>query len=70
MNYKIEKDVPMPTPSVMYPFADMEVGDSFLANLAERPKISTYMNRHKKTTGKKFKTRKISDSECRVWRVE
>jgi len=63
--FKIDKDVPVPKTG-KYPFREMEVGDSFVAPLAKRSSISCVMGRY---APKKFTTSKISDTECRVWRI-
>ena len=66
---RIEKGIPLPSagaPHGTYPFAEMEVGDSFVIPLTKRPSISSVLGRY---GPKRFVTRKISDTECRVWRV-
>lgn len=70
MTYEIEKNIPLPhgwTKAGVgkYPFATMAVGDSFLMPLAVRNSVSTYASRH----NIKLVSRKISDTEARVWRV-
>lgn len=72
---EIEKGVPIPKADVgrdaKYPFAQMEVGDSFVlkkdATTADRLNSSTKFR--KKRYGEKYIQRSIGD-EIRVWRVE
>jgi len=70
--FKIEKGVPVPPPKsgryAKYPFAKMDIGDSFFASehpTKVRPAASWWANRH---AGFKFQTRKEGDG-VRVWRV-
>lgn len=75
--FKVEKNVPMPKDAKRgrkpkYPFALMEVGDSFEFSFSEvSPRtissaVSYYGSRHKKY----FSVRTISKTKGRVWRVE
>ena len=75
---KVDKDVPLPTSAVIkngrsyagkYPFAIMEVGDSFFVSAKEGAYVvgsaaSAYGKRH----GKKFTSSHV-DGGTRVWRV-
>jgi len=77
---QIEKDIPLPSGRnaqlILYPFAEMEIGDSFLVDI-ENEKISTVRNRltsranHlKKRDGKIFSTRKMNnETSIRVYRI-
>jgi len=69
---KIESNVPMPSrrKSSIYPFASMQVGDSFFVCDGRHPRsISTHMSttaqRHRP---KRFCTRQEGDG-IRVWRI-
>ena len=69
--FTIEKNIPAPYGKSIYPFHQMEVGDSFLA---KGKKYSTlysaafsFVKKHQ--NGWDFKVRKCDDG-CRVWRVQ
>lgn len=75
--YKIEKGVPMPRPPQKYPWADMEVGDSFLAECAPGER-GTVGNRLRNAAERfievrgldwKFRYRSV-EGGVRIWRVE
>lgn len=63
---EIEKNIPIPEKNS---FSDqlrkMEIGDSFVISLKERGKINGYSV----NLGIKFTSKKISDTDCRVWRI-
>jgi len=72
--FPIEKDVPMPHCKARpkYPFAEMEVGDSFIASNVEHGNIygTAAFYSLRTSCGKiKFSTKKISDTEIRVTRT-
>lgn len=73
--YEIEKNVPIPvrmkSPIKKYPFADMDVGDSFLATeKSEHARIRGAANQHRIRTGHKFRSATDENGYLRVWRVE
>lgn len=69
--YTLEKNVPMPdqegNESTTKLIRLMEVGDSFTFHLPKRNSIAFIAWKEKP---KKFTTKKISDTECRIWRIE
>jgi len=71
--HEINKNVPIPPPSrgpgasSKYPFAKMEVGDSFLADVSPS-KVSSSARAWAKRKGGRFVTR-IEGDHVRVWRV-
>ncbi len=78
----IEKDVSLP-PWAKYPFAEMEVGDSFLIEFQEDDYLRVRRNvdgaifqarRREKTQGRNFATRVVKQGTVkigiRVWRTE
>lgn len=66
---KIEKGVPVADARVKYPFADMEVGDSFWIGGLQDPNAPRGAAfRWGSNHGVSFKTRKEKDG-VRVWRV-
>lgn len=73
---KIDKDIPPPPEKkrvYKYPFAQMEVGDSFRWNVEERRKVATAAQDHTRRTGWRFTVRKQFEDGIeviRVWRVE
>ena len=71
---KIDKNVPMPQPKnvVVYPYEDMEVGDSFVVNGDSRYLLATVCNRngkYAKKLGMRFTAKKV-EGGVRVWRLE
>ena len=73
---KIEKGVPLPTNDAKYPFAKMEVGDSFAVTLDDKKtssRVSTYAHIGGKRLGMKFVVRTVVEKGrkmIRVWRIE
>jgi len=67
MTYKIEKGVPFAKKG--YPFGEMEVGDSFLADAALLERLRSAASMFGKDHNKKFATRQVPEG-VRVWRVE
>lgn len=69
--YQIEKDVPMPQDKreVKYPFAEMEVGDSFLADCKQASVQNNARVFAKANPPMKFKVRPEGDG-ARCWRVK
>lgn len=65
---KVEKNIPMPN---SYPFAQMEVGDSFvIPHSASRASFYIAAKRFAAESGMKFATRKLPDGILRCWRVK
>jgi hypothetical protein len=64
---KIEKNVPLP---VTYPFAKMDVGDSFAVPPdVHRTTVSIAALRYGRKHDMKFSTRKTPDGTIRCWRI-
>ena len=63
---EIEKGVPIPGKRSKYPFAQMEVGDSFIESVAKQVGIHSCA----RCFGIKISTRKMGDGTIRVWRVK
>ena len=71
-NIHIEKGVPLPAkrrkPSHRYPFAQMEIGDSFTTSASSvRGAMHAYASRRKEL-GIHFTVEKQPDGRFRVWR--
>ena len=70
----IEKGMPVPLRSnavPKYPFADLEVGDSFIAPPITKRILSNAAHRYKrkhKSEGWNFVCRTLQDG-CRIWRI-
>lgn len=65
---RIEKNVPMPQ---RYPFAQMEVGDSFaVPEGVSRTAVSISALRYSRKHGGKFTVRLMLDRSLRCWRIE
>lgn len=69
--YAIEKGIPVPefSKAPRFPYASLEVGDSFLVEGIKPTSVYGSNHRQNKKTGKKFIAR-IEDGGVRVWRVE
>lgn len=72
--FKIDKSVPIPAKRKgrsKYPFATMEVGDSFLVDAASRIKTVSALAVYKKKAHpkQKFTVRRVEDG-VRVWRIK
>lgn len=71
--YEIEKDVPLPsrnsTGRSRYPWAEMEVGDSFFAADGVRSRVAAAAQNHRRRYGRRFAVRVEGDG-VRVWRIE
>lgn len=69
MEYKIEKNVPilgLSPERKKYPLLQMEVGDSFVLPIEDRQKVYSNASYY----GLKITTRRVSDTQIRVWRVK
>lgn len=78
MYFHIEKHIAVPQkvgrPNI-YPFDEMEVGDSFVvhADIAKQATMAAYryaFNKRKRGEHRAFVTRKIDDNNTRIWRSE
>lgn len=71
---KIDKNIPIPKTGTksIYPFAEMEVGDSFSVDISQQAgvKSSSYAFGNRQTPIRKFTTRKINENEARIWRIK
>jgi hypothetical protein len=68
----IDKDIPLPRHRVVYPFPEMEVGDSFFSKKSRKTLagIAYYWSRK---LGFKFATRDVVENDVegvRVWRTK
>ncbi len=73
--YKIDKDIPIPTNYVKFPFGNMVVKDSFFVPLGNRSKesiqASVMASAASRFPERRFLTRFIKDENgVRVWRIE
>lgn len=73
-NYIIEKSIPILTRSI-YPFNDMQIGDSFAFPKSERVRVaaaaSNFAAKSTRNGNKmRFMSRRINADTCRIWRVE
>lgn len=63
----IEKNIPLPS---RFPFANMQVGDSFLVpETAKRSTVSVAARRYGEKHGWRFSVRLTEDRKLRCWRV-
>lgn len=69
MTYVIEKNVPITkTIESKFPFAQMEVGDSFFVPSKEAANLRSAATRHSRQLGFTFTTKKC-DGGVRIWRT-
>jgi hypothetical protein len=68
MSYKIEKGIPFQKRSI-YPFSDMEVGDSFEVPEADGRKVRQAASIYAVNHGIKFSCRIQKSRAIRVWRI-
>lgn len=73
---KIDKGIPMPTARsgiAVYPWADMEIGDSFAVQLIDRERVRSAASLQRERRGWSFVTRTVTedgDTVVRVWRTK
>ncbi len=70
---KIEKGIAIPTTSYgsKYPFAEMEVGDSFLVSGTQANSVIYSMSKFANVNPtKKFSSRREGENSRRVWRIK
>lgn len=70
IEYKVDKGVPIPVRPGVVPLSSLEVNDSILFPVEDRARIQSYASQTKRRTGKEFTIKKVSDSQCRVWRTK
>ena len=79
--FQIERDIPIPPRAVrksssLYPFEDMQVGDSFLVPLngakveLVRGRIQNQLTRFRKADSAKKFSMRVIEGGIRVWRIE
>jgi len=71
----IERGVPLPgrvaaSQKTKYPFAAMDVGDSFRISEAAMRNARNSAYLYAKRHGQRFSCRRVSDTAFRVWRIE
>ncbi len=74
MTYEIRDDVPIPTRPFIakYPFAEMEIGQSFFVPGATTKKLAGSLYYAHRALGYKFVTRTVVENDLpgvRVWRL-
>jgi hypothetical protein len=73
MSYAIEKSIPIPDRTAQepgrYPFAQMEVGDSFVVPRSERHRVDNAAAWYRKRRGHRYTRRTLGDT-VRIWRVQ
>ncbi len=74
MSIEIEKDIPLTTnptqsPTALYPWRQMEVGDSFFVAGKTQANFGSHVFQSGKRLGKKFAVRTV-EGGVRVWRTK
>jgi hypothetical protein len=72
---KIERGVPIPkqTRDSKYPFAYMDIGDSFFVPGAKAASLQNAAKHHSKRTGHAYSSRTVTENGvdgARIWRIE
>ena len=68
--FKIDKGIPFPKQQRKYPFADMEVGDSFSFPPDDACIVNSAAGAYaRKFPGVKLSIKKQSETESRIWRI-
>ena len=70
MTFKVEKNIEMPFKQILYPWKEMEVGDSFkfpIENLANIRGAASYRQR---TYHEKYTVRTINENTGCCWRLK
>ena len=66
--YTVDSGVPVPEPIHM-PLARLEIGESFVFDIAKRNSVQTVASRIKKEKGMEFTIHKIDEQTARIWRI-
>lgn len=71
----VEKGIPVPAKAAqtIYPFAQMQVGDSFFVSGMKSATFGGYCNRATRRLGHRYTVRTVTEHDVRgirVWRVE
>jgi len=73
VSYVIETDVGVPIPvrrGLARVLKEMNVGDSFVFPMEQRNATQTVTSHLKKEGFGEYMVKKVSDTECRVWKVK
>ena len=70
MNFKIETDVPVPPIFARYPFAQMQLGDSFVMPQEQVSKARNAASAFARKRGVKFLFRRVDNDTFRCWRIK
>ena len=68
INLEVEKSVPLPEAKKRYPYASMDIGDSFFVDAGKLQVVCNANYRASKRLGMQFIARKEVEG-VRVWRV-
>lgn len=68
INVEISKDIPLPLPRRRYPYAEMQVGESFLVDGGSLQVVCNANYRAGKRLSRKFIARR-EEGGVRVWRT-
>jgi len=73
--FEINKDIPIPigNPCSIYPWRDLEIGDSFFVPNKNSGSFGSVIFSAKKRTGRNFTSRSVIENGehgVRIWRIE
>lgn len=67
--YAIDRGIPVPYMQGNTPLHVLEIGESFVFSMADRPNLQSAASQLKRKTGKTFTIRKQDQATGRIWRV-
>jgi hypothetical protein len=68
--FQIEKNIPVPSKASLYPFRQMEIGDSFLVPADAITRARSALTAFRSANDNfKFATRTLDGGALRIWRV-
>lgn len=70
VDYTVDTGVPVPVRTMAVPVGELGVGESVLFPIEKRPTVQSRASKLKKSRGMEFTIKKVSDTECRVWRTK
>lgn len=70
VDYTPDKGVPVPVHRATVPISELKSGESLLFSIKDRGKVQSLASSLKKSRGKEFTVKRVSDTQCRIWRTK